>query len=136
MEDAGHYNKFRRRFRQDWQRFSEGLDQDLKQNFEKVLRVQIMGPSEVVSSRMRGLAQQWGARVQQQEAHVRRLLRRQSLSTTRWGRARCVSRAHHSSNKQYQCHGSISSIQNKHQSAVVLQRRHVSQGRPRNEGKR
>lgn len=69
----GQYNKFRRRFREDWQRFSEGLDQDLKGNFESVLRQQITGPSSVVSSRILSLTQQWGSQVHQQEAHIRRV---------------------------------------------------------------
>ncbi|EST08477.1 hypothetical protein PSEUBRA_001898 [Kalmanozyma brasiliensis GHG001] len=71
----GQYNKFRRRFRQDWLRLSEGLDQDLKGNFEEVLRGQIVGPSEVVASRVRELARSWGAKIQQQEAHVRAVAR-------------------------------------------------------------
>lgn len=75
----GQYNKFRRRFREDWQRFSEGLDQDLKGNFETVLRQQITGPSNVVSSRILSLTQQWGAEVQQKEAHVRKIAATTSL---------------------------------------------------------
>ncbi|CBQ72386.1 conserved hypothetical protein [Sporisorium reilianum SRZ2] len=67
----GSYNKLRRRFREDWQRFSEGLDQDLKRNLEAVLRQQITGPSGVVSERIASLALQWAAHVQRQEAHVR-----------------------------------------------------------------
>lgn len=70
----GQYNKYRRRFREDWQRFSEGLDQDLKTNFEKTLKDQITGPSDLVSSRILALTRKWGAKVQQQENHVRTVL--------------------------------------------------------------
>lgn len=67
----GQFNKFRRRFRGDWQRLSEGLDQDLKANFESVLRQQITGPSHLASSRILSLCQAWASDVQQQENHVR-----------------------------------------------------------------
>ncbi len=67
----GQYNKYRRRFREDWQRFSEGLDQDLKSNFEGVLKEQIVGQSDLVSNRILALTQQWGEKVKQQESHVR-----------------------------------------------------------------
>ncbi|KAJ1020710.1 hypothetical protein NDA16_004102 [Ustilago loliicola] len=67
----GQFGKLRRRFREDWQRFSEGLDQDLKGNFESVLRQQITGPSDLVSSRILPLTQVWGNNVQRQENHIR-----------------------------------------------------------------
>lgn len=67
----GQYNKYRRRFREDWQRLAEGLDQDLKRNFEAVLRQQITGPSSQASSRILALCQTWSQSVHQQEKHVR-----------------------------------------------------------------
>ncbi|KAJ1045030.1 hypothetical protein NDA10_003039 [Ustilago hordei] len=67
----GQFGKLRRQFRKDWQRFSEGLDQDLKNNFETVLRQQINGPSDLVSSRILSLTRVWGNNVQRQENLVR-----------------------------------------------------------------
>lgn len=67
----GQYNKLRRRFREDWQRFSEGLDQDLKGNLEAVLQRQITGPSSLVSCRIAALTRSWAHMVKEQETHVR-----------------------------------------------------------------
>jgi hypothetical protein len=67
----GQYSKYRRRFRQDWQRFSEGLDQDLKRNFEAVLRNNILGPSTLASQRIATLTRDWAATVNHNESRVR-----------------------------------------------------------------
>ena len=69
----GQYNKYRRRFRDDWQRFSQGLDQDLKRNLEHVLQQQITGPSNQVASSILALTQKWSAQTHQQEQHVRNI---------------------------------------------------------------
>ncbi|SNX84720.1 uncharacterized protein MEPE_03429 [Melanopsichium pennsylvanicum] len=66
----GQYNKYRRRFRQDWQRISKGLDQDLKSNFERTIRNQISGPTQVISSHMVELAQTWSVKVKKQQNYV------------------------------------------------------------------
>ncbi|ETS61675.1 hypothetical protein PaG_04173 [Moesziomyces aphidis] len=67
----GQYNKYRRHFRRDWQRFSEGLDQDLKRNFEAVLRNNILGPSTLASQRIATLTRDWAATVSHNESRVR-----------------------------------------------------------------
>ncbi|GAC92965.1 hypothetical protein PHSY_000525 [Pseudozyma hubeiensis SY62] len=69
----GQYNKYRRRFRDDWQRFSKGLDQDLRHNLEKVLQQQITGSSNQVASSVASLVQKWNSQVQQHERHVRQI---------------------------------------------------------------
>ncbi|PWZ02146.1 hypothetical protein BCV70DRAFT_171807 [Testicularia cyperi] len=66
----GQYNKLRGRFRRDWDRLAEGLDSELRSNFESVLRRQITGPSTFVASRISDLVRSWSVNLASLEGRV------------------------------------------------------------------
>lgn len=78
----GQYNNYRRRFRDDCQRFALGLDHDLKHNFESILTHHITGSSSFLSTRIFALTKQWSAKVQQQVNHLRSIAPENTTPTT------------------------------------------------------